>query len=96
MVVEEVKDEGVYVHSFFEEDLVSLANVLKCLNDANHAEDNLMFFHGEIKITDDREDGGVPCGHMKFDGEFWTFTPSILREFDAVPAAETTESDGAK
>jgi hypothetical protein len=33
---------------------------------------------------------------MKFDGEFWTFTPSILREFDAVPAAETTESDGAK
>ena len=93
---EEVKDEGVYVHSFFEEDLVSLANVLKCLNDANHAEDNLMFFHGEIKITDDREDGGMPYGHMKFDGEFWKFEPSVLREFDAVKTVNDAESGGAK
>jgi hypothetical protein len=95
-MIEEVKNEGVWVHSFFEEDLVSLANVLKCLNDANHAEDNLMFFHGEIKITDDREDGGMPYGHMKFDGEFWTFEPSVLREFDAVKAVNDAGSDGAK
>jgi hypothetical protein len=96
-MIEEVKDEGVWVHSFFEEDLISLANVLKCLNDASNTEETMMFFHGEIKITEDREQGGVPYyGTIKSDDAFWMFEPSVLREFDAAKTVNDAESDGAK
>jgi hypothetical protein len=95
-MIEEVKNEGVFTFSLDEDDLTSLASVLKCLNDANHAENTLMFFHGEIKITDDREQGGTPYGSIKSDGEFWTFEPSVVREFPASNVTDDAESDGAK
>ena len=95
-MIEEVKNEGVFTFSLDEDDLTSLASVLKCLNDANHAENTLMFFHGEIKITDDREQGGTPYGSIKSDGEFWTFEPSVVREFSASNVTDDAESDGAK
>jgi hypothetical protein len=95
-MTEEVKDEGLFTFSLDEHDLTSLASVIKCLNDANHAENTLMFFHGEIKITDDREQGGSPYGSIKSDGDFWTFEPSVVREFAASTVAGEAESDGAK
>jgi hypothetical protein len=95
-MVEEVKNEGLFAFSLDEDDLTSIASVLKCLNDANHAENTLMFFHGEIKITDDREQGGTPYGSLNFDGEFWTFEPSVVREFAASAVVGEAESDGAK
>jgi hypothetical protein len=94
-MLEEVKNEGVCAFSLNEDDLTSIASVLKCLNDANDAENTLMFFQGEIKITHDREEGGIPYGILRFDGYYWTFTPSVVREFAAVTVASEAESDGA-
>ncbi len=96
-MIEEVKDEGVFATSLDEHDLMSLASVLKSLNDANNVEETMMFFHGEIKITEDREQGGVSCyGTISSDDGFWMFEPSVLRELDAVKTVNDAESDGAK
>ena len=95
-MIEEVKNEGVFTTSLDEHDLMSLASVLKCLNDANNVEETMMFFHGEVKITDDREQGGAPYGTITSNDGFWMFKPSVLRDCDAVKTANDAESDGAK
>jgi hypothetical protein len=97
-MIEEVKNEGLFTFSLDEHDLTSLASLIKCLNQvASDAEENVMFFHGVIKVTNKSCGGGETYGYIRsIDGDPWMFAPKINREFDAVPAAETTESDGAK
>jgi hypothetical protein len=96
-MIEEVKNEGVFATSLDEHDLMSLASVVKCLNDANNTEETMMFFHGEIKITEHRDEGGVSCyGTIESNDGFWMFKPSVLRDCDAVKTVDDAESDGAK
>jgi len=94
----DVKDDGLFTFSLDEDDLTSLASLIKCLNQAaSDAEENVMFFHGVIKVTNKSCGGGETYGYIRsIDGDPWMFAPKINREFDAVPTAETAESDGAK